>query len=463
MRKNPNCPLCKGESRFEVSARPLWWIKGTSEEQEIQKYFRCCRCTVLFEESRRVPPYHEDDWVDLDFYLENNSAEPLRFGTALLLGEAIRQRKARFLDVGCGAGLFLDMIRHLHSWSVMGVEPSPNMARYARKTFDVSVFKGYVQDMPSGMKFDIVGSQDVLEHVASPKCFLKGLAERLAPEGILFLTTPNSDDPEFKEKGSEYYALSPGMHLFLFNRASTIGLLRELGFRSLRIEEFMGRTGRMELAVLASRRKGALSGLPGLAEFVPDHGKNQTKAAESYAKGLVRRLPEGRGRLGALLRLCTYEIMGGKWKEARTTARHIEADGWAEISLQGRKPVNEIYKDVPSVLPDYLLLRAIVERHAGDPASAARWAHRAREMFRFLELIPRNRRYMPWQMSGQSEFELARALADSGQTNEARRLADCVLRYDLPKEVLTSVRAERRAWAGRAWAGRAWAKIKAAK
>jgi 2-polyprenyl-6-hydroxyphenyl methylase/3-demethylubiquinone-9 3-methyltransferase len=33
---------------------------------------------------------------------------------------------------------------------------------------------------------------EVIEHVANPPAFVKGLAQRLAPEGLLILSTPNA-------------------------------------------------------------------------------------------------------------------------------------------------------------------------------------------------------------------------------------------------------------------------------
>jgi 2-polyprenyl-6-hydroxyphenyl methylase/3-demethylubiquinone-9 3-methyltransferase len=46
-----------------------------------------------------------------------------------------------------------------------------------------------VEDM-SG-RFDLVTSMEVIEHVAEPQTFLNSLAARLAPGGLLVLSTPN--------------------------------------------------------------------------------------------------------------------------------------------------------------------------------------------------------------------------------------------------------------------------------
>ena len=41
-------------------------------------------------------------------------------------------------------------------------------------------------------EFDLVTCMEVIEHVADPSTFVKALARRLAPDGLLILSTPNA-------------------------------------------------------------------------------------------------------------------------------------------------------------------------------------------------------------------------------------------------------------------------------
>ena len=44
----------------------------------------------------------------------------------------------------------------------------------------------------SKASFDLVTCMEVIEHVADPAAFVTALAERLAPDGLLILSTPNA-------------------------------------------------------------------------------------------------------------------------------------------------------------------------------------------------------------------------------------------------------------------------------
>lgn len=97
------------------------------------------------------------------------------------------------LDVGCGAGLMCEPLARLGA-KVTGIDAAAeNVAvagRHAQaqglaidyRCIDVAVLDG---------RFDLVTSMEVVEHVAAPAAFVAALAARLAPGGLLILSTPN--------------------------------------------------------------------------------------------------------------------------------------------------------------------------------------------------------------------------------------------------------------------------------
>ena len=100
----------------------------------------------------------------------------------------------RALDVGCGAGLLCEPLARLGA-SVTGVDAAPENIEAAR---DHAEAMGLAIDYRHGelaqldlATFDLVCSLEVIEHVADKARFVAALAERLAPGGLMVLSTPN--------------------------------------------------------------------------------------------------------------------------------------------------------------------------------------------------------------------------------------------------------------------------------
>jgi 2-polyprenyl-6-hydroxyphenyl methylase/3-demethylubiquinone-9 3-methyltransferase len=101
-------------------------------------------------------------------------------------------RKA--LDVGCGAGLLAEPLARLGA-RVTGIDASPEVIGVARdhaaamgldidyRALDVQALDG---------EFDLITCMEVIEHVAEPAAFVAALARRLAPDGLLIMSTPNA-------------------------------------------------------------------------------------------------------------------------------------------------------------------------------------------------------------------------------------------------------------------------------
>jgi 2-polyprenyl-6-hydroxyphenyl methylase / 3-demethylubiquinone-9 3-methyltransferase len=119
------------------------------------------------------------DMIDQHFHLDEHDLKPLGNKTAL--------------DVGCGAGLLAEPLARLGA-AVTAVDAAPELIEAARahataqglaieyRTLGVEALDG---------QYDLVTAMEVIEHVADPQAFVTSLAERLAPGGLLILSTPN--------------------------------------------------------------------------------------------------------------------------------------------------------------------------------------------------------------------------------------------------------------------------------
>lgn len=98
------------------------------------------------------------------------------------------------LDVGCGAGLLCEPLARLGA-NVTGVDASLEniavaMAHAEGGGVDVDYRAGELGMLGLG-QFDLVTCLEVIEHVADKAVFLRELAARLKPDGLMILSTPN--------------------------------------------------------------------------------------------------------------------------------------------------------------------------------------------------------------------------------------------------------------------------------
>lgn len=119
------------------------------------------------------------DMIDQHFGLDEHGFKPLEGRTAL--------------DVGCGAGLLAEPLARLGA-NVTAIDAAPELIEVAKAH---ALGQGLAIDYRSvGVEqldgqFDLVTSMEVIEHVADPSAFVSDLAARLAPGGLMILSTPN--------------------------------------------------------------------------------------------------------------------------------------------------------------------------------------------------------------------------------------------------------------------------------
>lgn len=98
------------------------------------------------------------------------------------------------LDVGCGAGLVCEPLARMGA-EVTGVDAAPQNTQAAAlhaegAGLDIRYMPGELATLGLG-QFDLVTCLEVIEHVADKPAFLATLADRLAPSGLMILSTPN--------------------------------------------------------------------------------------------------------------------------------------------------------------------------------------------------------------------------------------------------------------------------------
>lgn len=118
--------------------------------------------------------------IDRHWHVDEAALKPLAGKTAL--------------DAGCGAGLLCEPLARLGA-CVTGVDAAPENVAAARLHAEGQClaidYRAGELDMLGDARFDLVTSLEVIEHVTDPAAFVAGLAARLAPGGLMILSTPN--------------------------------------------------------------------------------------------------------------------------------------------------------------------------------------------------------------------------------------------------------------------------------
>jgi SAM-dependent methyltransferase len=103
------------------------------------------------------------------------------------LGRGTAQRT--IVDVGCGTGGMLSMLREFGS--VTGLDASPIAVDYCEQRFEgsVEVRLGLIpEDIPD--QADVITAFDVVEHLEDDEKALAGIHDRLPPGGVFVCTVP---------------------------------------------------------------------------------------------------------------------------------------------------------------------------------------------------------------------------------------------------------------------------------
>ena len=119
------------------------------------------------------------DRIDQHWHLDERALRPLAGKSAL--------------DVGCGAGLLAEPLARMGA-EVTALDAAPELIAVASAHADASGLAiDYRAIGVEGLdgRFDLITAMEVIEHVADPSAFVASLAARLAPGGLLILSTPN--------------------------------------------------------------------------------------------------------------------------------------------------------------------------------------------------------------------------------------------------------------------------------
>ncbi|HEY2386608.1 MAG TPA: methyltransferase domain-containing protein [Candidatus Binatia bacterium] len=248
-REHVACAVCAGtdtEGLFEKDGFPI---------------VRCRGCGLVYVNPRLTPAalaalYEGQEISPTGYYVRTERTDELSFNQRLELIERFRA-PGTLLDLGCGPGTFSAVAQH-RGWRPLGLDINPqSVARCAERGVE-AVCDVFPSPALAGRRFDVIVMNDFLEHMPSPAAALEAARGMLAPDGILFVTTPDVGSLMARLTRARWLHLKPNEHLVYFDRRTIDLLLTRTGFR-VKYLRAIGRVRNLAVALEKVRAYGEIA------------------------------------------------------------------------------------------------------------------------------------------------------------------------------------------------------------
>jgi SAM-dependent methyltransferase len=250
------CPACEGTEFHALFTASDRLYHTTSEQFQVVE---CKQCRLMQLAPQPTPAELEQYYPKHYWFTPENSAtgrmeqiyrrfvlrDHLRF-----VERALRESEESgpVLDVGCGGGLFLRMLRDRGA-SVIGLDFSVDAARVAWTANRVPATCGTLSHAPfPPQSCAAITMFHVIEHLHNPRCYLRAAHDLLRPDGRLIIQVPNAGCWQFLLLGASWNGVDVPRHLYDFRPADLDRLLDACGFEILRRKYFSWRDNPAGLA-----------------------------------------------------------------------------------------------------------------------------------------------------------------------------------------------------------------------
>jgi len=240
------CLVC-GSDRFAPLFRASDRLYRTTQKEFA--VVRCGSCGLL----RLDPQPHEEElrsYYPRDYWFAGGETAAGRLEEAyrrLVLRDHVRfveqslhsaGEPASLLDVGCGGGLFLGMLRE-RGFRVIGLDFSAEAAAVAWKRQNAPAVCATLEQPPlRAGSFAAITMFHVLEHLPDPRTYLIAAHRLLREGGRLVVQVPNAASWQFRLLGSAWNGVDVPRHLFDFRDQDLEKLLESCGFTVARRKYF---------------------------------------------------------------------------------------------------------------------------------------------------------------------------------------------------------------------------------
>jgi len=240
-----SCPVCLNPVTAPALVGTDFLFESTSKTFTLYSC-EACRCLFLhpMPDSREIERFYPADyWWNARRSGGLKKLESVYRKLALrdhiaFITRAAGDRSVDVLDVGCGSGTLLGLLKH-RGFRVTGLDFSAEAAAIAKAENGVDVAVGTLEEAHfPAESFDVVTLFHVMEHVTTPRQVLAEVSRVLKPNGVAILQVPNIESWQFKIFGARWYGLDIPRHVIDYSRNSMLKLLADSGFVVNRIRHF---------------------------------------------------------------------------------------------------------------------------------------------------------------------------------------------------------------------------------
>ena len=127
-------------------------------------------------------------------------------------------KKPQVVEVGCGTGFFLERLKGLGITNVWGVEPGKAMVNQAPGWLKRRIHPGlFKRGLFPPNRFDLICCFHTLDHLVSPRTFIKESYRILKPGGLIMIVVHDSQGWSVKLWG-ERSPIFDIEHIYLFDK-----------------------------------------------------------------------------------------------------------------------------------------------------------------------------------------------------------------------------------------------------
>lgn len=237
------CRLCQAKEFNDVLCLPRVPRNVTNMLEESQcsnepepisiRVLKCCDCGLVQTAQVLADEFYVDSFWTAS-HIKQMVSHQKQQATNFIINYNLQGK--RVVDVGCGDGNYLDLIRQAGALA-FGVEPALAEAEVAIKEHNLTVFTNYVtRNLPVPYSpYDAFVTRQVLEHIPDINDFLQGIRESLTLDGIGLIEVPNFEQTLVQQRFYDFFV----EHVNYFTERTLRLAVEQNGFKVLEIVHSM--------------------------------------------------------------------------------------------------------------------------------------------------------------------------------------------------------------------------------